>query len=197
MMLRKPPKVFIAALLGCVCASALANGKQISIRAGMLKGSYSGPVSASFATIPSIDVEMELFQNARTSALIKANLSVDVSKAKMFYSSVGAGQRYYLRSPGMNYDRQEGSFSIDAGAANRYFVGWDLSVAQVLIQEFTASYSVVGSVVELGGTAGIIHQISKTLGLSAALGAGYGMGFTTVSVNGLSLRFNIGVTSSF
>jgi hypothetical protein len=192
----KPLKLFFCVLL-TASASAFAEGKQLNVRAGMLKGSYSGPVEASFTTIPSVDVEMELFQSSKVSTLVKANISFDIGKAKVFYSGVGAGQRFYFGGPGMLVDRIEGAYTIEAYAVDRYFAGWEVGIAQVLVKEFTASYSVVGSVLELGAMGGYIHQLSKSLGLSVALGAGFGMGFTTVSVNGINIRANLGLTYYF
>ncbi|MEO5666799.1 MAG: hypothetical protein ABIR96_01940 [Bdellovibrionota bacterium] len=182
-------------LLGSPCVWS--NGKQLNVRVGMLKGSYSGPVKASFMTIPSVDVEMELFQSSKVSTLVKANISMNISKAKIFYSGVGAGQRYYFGGPGMLVDRIEGDYTLEAYARNRYFAGWEVGVAQVLVKEYTATYSVVGSVVEFGAMGGYIYQVSKTLGLSVGVGGGFGMGFTTVSVNGINIRMNAGLSYIF
>lgn len=192
----KPLKLVICSL-GLASGLAHAEGKQLNVRAGMLKGSYSGPVKASFMTIPSVDIEMELFQSSKVSTLVKANISFDIGKAKVFYSGVGAGQRFYFGGPGMLVDRIEGAYTLEAFAVDRYFAGWEVGVAQVLVKEFTASYSVVGSVLELGAMGGYIHQVSKTLGVSVGVGAGFGMGFTTVSVNGINIRANVGLSYYF
>jgi len=177
---------------------AEAAGKQFHIRGGMLKGSYAATkIDANFSVIPSIDFEMEFFQSAKISTLVKANLTLDISKAKVFYSSIGAGQRYYFGGQGMLFDRIEGDYSFEGFSSSRYFLGWELGVAQALIQEYTATFSVVASVIELGILGGYSHQLSKNLALVVAAGGGYGMGFTTVSVSGLQMRGNLGLSFYF
>ena len=163
----------------------------------MVKGSYSGPVTASFSTFPAIELEAELFISSKMSTIIKTVFAMDLGKAKVFYSGVAGGQRFYFSGPSMLFDRQEGDFQIESYRPHRFFGGYEVGVAQVLVQEFTPALSIVSSIAELTGTFGYNYQMNKSIGLEVATSFGYGFGFSTVAVTGFNMRFTGGMTYYF
>ena len=190
------PNALLIALLLFV-SDVWATGRQAHLRVGMLKASYSGPVEASFTTFPTMEMEMELFYSAKVSTVIQAVFAMDFGKAKVFYSGVGGGQRFYFGGSSMLFDRQEGDFSLEMYKPHRFFAGYTVGVAQVLVQEFTSAFSVVGSVAEIAASAGYNYQLSKEIGIETMLTFGYGLGFTTVAVNGFNIRAGVGMSYYF
>ncbi len=187
----------ILILIGILSINAYADGRQFHLRSGLIKGSYSGPVNSSFSTFPSIELEAELFFSSKVSTIIKSIFAMDFGKAKVFYSGVAGGQRFYFSGPSLYFSRSEGDFEIQSYSPHRFFGGYEVGVSQVLVQEFTSAFSVVGSVAEFTGTFGYNYQLNETLGLELVTSFGYGFGFTTVAVNGFNMRFTGGVSYYF
>jgi len=183
------------ALFGSFYANAA--GRQFHFRTGMIKGSYSGPVNTSFSTFPTIELEAELFYSSTVSTIIKSVFAMDFGKAKVFYSGVAGGQRFYFSGPSMYFNKSEGDFEIQSYNPHRFFGGYEVGIAQVLVQEFTSAFSIVGSVAEFTGTFGYNYQLTNHMGLEAVVSFGYGLGFTTVAVNGFNMRFMGGVSYYF
>ena len=195
-----PLKVLVATTLMSASLQARAEGggvEQFHFRVGADVGKYSGPESASFMVPTSTEFEIELFSHVDRSDFIRGVFAMDYTKAKVFNSGIAYGQRFYIGAPGMMWDRIDDGFKIKTIPMLRYYIGWDLGVSQVLIRELTASYSVVGSVAEVGGAGGAIYQITDNIGIDLNLAASFGFGFTTVAVNGQSIRFTVGMTSFF
>jgi len=176
-------------------AMASDSAQQLNVRAGWLKGSYSGTnVESSFSVMPVTSLEYEIFTSLRSSMLLNATLAIDFSSSQVRYAGFGAGQRFYFSGNGLSLSRSEGDFSYKAQSNLRYFAGWNLNFAQVLVLQFGKVLQANSGLIEAQGHGGLSYQLGSTTSLQFLINAGYGYGISAVSVSGIVLGAYLGVS---
>lgn len=169
---------------------------QMHMRMGLFSGSYTGEGVASRAwSVPTtLDVEMELFQNRTHSYTLRAVMAMELGTNRVNYTYAGGGQTNYIASRGRKDFRTEKRVQIKNTPKLRYYWGWNVGVAQVLVIDFGLVLGTYSTTLDFSGNGGVIYQVGENLGLEARLGMGLGYGFSTVSVTGTTARLLFGLT---
>jgi len=175
-------------------SAAALDKMQFHLRLGMVKGSFTGAETGEFSNMTSFDGEAEYLWTAKASFSARAIFTVDPESAQVQYMYAGGGQRFYIFSRASGAEATWGFDTVTIKPKLRYFVGWDLGMAQVLLQRVTESLSVQSAVLEYGGTAGLIYQLTSGLGMEIAGGVSKGIGISTVAVDTTILKLLIGLT---
>lgn len=191
--------VFILLLIDTAIAAEKNSKFQGHFRSGLLSASFSGSDSTdgSFSIPNAFDVEMEFFTSTRNAFIVRTTMAMDFSESKVRYTYGGGGQRYYFANPGLPARAFERGDAVIATPKIRYYAGYEVGIAQVLVLEFGPVLSTFSTVLEVGGNTGAIYQIGKNFGIEGQLGLGYGFGFSSVTVSGLVIRTFIGGSYSF
>lgn len=168
---------------------------QLDVHLGMVSGSFSGlNISGSFSVPMSIDVGYEVFSSAKKSTIFRGILSNDLTTSTIAYSYVGVGRRFYFNSTGMGFESSDDFNQISIIPKRRYYAGIELGSSQVMVKQFGPTLQTQSSLIDFGANVGTIFQVSRTVGIDAQLGLGFGYGFSAVSVSGTITKFLLGVT---
>jgi len=185
---------FLLAALAPSQAHASDQAQQLNVRVGWLKASYSGTnVESSFSVMPVTNIEYEIFSTLRSSFLLNAILAIDFSSSQIRYAGFGAGQRFYFSGNGLSLNRSEGDFSYEAQSDLRYFAGWNLNFAQVMVVEFGKVLQANSGLIEAQGHGGLSYQLGKSSSLQLLVNTGYGYGISSVSVSGIVIGAYLGI----
>jgi hypothetical protein len=196
----------LAALISlCVLsgASAFADSETttgiVHIRFGYTGGNFSSTdkaVSGSFNVPTTLDAEYELPRGPKTSLGFRFTLAHSLSQSQTYYMGTSVNGHYYLLS-GLGGSRaNEGEFSVESTPLWRLYVGWTAGISKVLVQSLGDVYEADSTLIEGGGNAGAMYQLSQTVALDLQLGATIGYGFSSVSVGAYILRAVLGLAVS-
>lgn len=208
------------ALLAIVAITALGAGpvhaslqdKQFSIRTGMINGSYSNPLQAGatgaegssnvssdlegggFMTMPSLDMDLEVFGNYKTSYFARTIIGMDMSTGKMHYNYFGLGMKNYIMGTGISRMFLGKDRYVKMVPKRRMYYGYDLGFSRVSVVSFGSVLSAVSTGIDFGGHAGYTMQIGKQWGLNAQAGLSYAYGISTISASGMNMKLLFGLT---
>ncbi|MFZ9595104.1 MAG: hypothetical protein ACO3A2_03410 [Bdellovibrionia bacterium] len=169
-------------------------GSQFHMRLGLLSSSFYGPTTGSNWVPYTFDLEYEIFSSNRSSYTIRSILSFDISTSRMAYAFTGLGRRYYLNSSGLRYEQESGISGDRVTTIPRFrtYVGAKLGVSQVRVKDFGPALQIPSTLFDLGPDLGAIYQITPSLGVEMNAGASLGLGFSSVSVTGISYYLFLG-----
>lgn len=185
--------VFILTISPLFTSAETASDIEYFGRLGLISGSFSGAEEGSFTSFASFEGGGELHKGSDSSVFVRATLSADPTEGKIKYFYGGFGQKYYLWGPGLKTrDISEGDL-VEVTPKSRYFVNWDLGLAEVRVRDVTSSLSVQSTIVDFGGGAGYIMQ-RGSLGIEFYFGATKGISISSVAIDSLILRMMFGVT---
>ena len=170
--------------------AAEATTSQFHFRIGYLNTSFSGVLSGTISNLNAFDLEYEIFNSNTSAFTLRTTLVYDLPRARVLYSYTGIGKRIYVFSDAMAFDYSDtvSADQIIAVPKLRTYLGGDFGISQVVVQSFGAVLQTQSSLVEFGPNLGAIYQLTKSLGLELQVGISLGLGFSTVSVNGITMR---------
>jgi hypothetical protein len=168
-------------------------------RLGVLMAQYNGytskvPAMLNFNTL---DLEYEVFTANKRSVVFRFMVSPDLTTNKVRYTYAGIGQRFYIGTKGMIVDQAERDLSVVSLPRWRLSLGWDLGLSETTVQSRTSVLDVIASLYDLGACSSLTYRITDRLNLDANVGASFGYGFSSISVNALIFRSTFGVTYFF
>ncbi len=167
---------------------------QFQFRTGPISGSFSGPTDGEFSVMLPLDFAYEHFLGPRSSWLVRTILAHDSSEGRTAYAYSGVGFRGYFWSRGPRVESGIGGESIQIQPKRRYYYGLDLGISQVLLKSVGSVLEIRTSMIDFGPNAGVIQQISKNIGLELHLGYTMGLGFSSVTASGNTLRTMLGIS---
>ena len=203
MELKQPRNYWAFILLFLVSQTSLAEEillprGQVHVRSGVISGSLSGPISSSFTTMPTLEIEHETFFNRKRSSIIQGVLAIEQTSSKSRYIYVGYGQRFYFNRSNAHPIIASGSRNfIEIKPKWRYFAQWEAGISNVLVQEVTRTFDAVSTMVDFGGGVGASYQLFEKVSIEANGKFSYGYGFTSVAVNALIMKISFGATYFF
>lgn len=188
----------LAAALPCVAARASEpelRASQVHIRSGYFGGSVKAQdYGSTLSIVGAMDLEYEVLLSGRRGAFVRATLGYDSASSRMPYSGLGAGMRYYFLGSGGRYESSSGGDRIERSPRLRAFAGPELGIAQVTVQRVGPVLNVTSTVLEVGGSIGVIRQLGGNLGIELLGAAHTGFGFANVSAASTVYRILVGVS---
>jgi hypothetical protein len=168
-------------------------------RMGMLVAEKNGYTSQVPATLNfnTLDLEYEVFTANKRSVAFRFTVAPDLTKNKVHYTYAGIGQRFYIDTKGMMVDEAEHDLSVTSLPRWRFSVGWDLGLSEITVTSVTSVLDIVASLYDLGVSSSLSYRLTDRLNLEGNLGASFGYGFSSVSVNVLIYRGTVGVNYFF
>jgi hypothetical protein len=170
---------------------------QTHLRIGVVNGTFTGSADGSFNVPSSIEGEGEYLYGNRFSSFARATLSLESSSGQFKYIFMGLGQRYYLFSRSGAIESDHEGVLVEIRPRMRYFIEGVLGISQVQIKAVTSTLIAQSTLLEYGAGAGLIYQISKTIGIEGNLGIAKGFAVSSVSVDALIVRGLLGVAVIF
>lgn len=189
--------LYLAVLLFMPWQSHATEPQQISVRTGVVGGSYAGTRTGTFLVPSSFDIDYELFQSVHRSLFFRALLALELPDSLPRYSYFGTGIRYYFGSQGIQWQKTDGHISVSSIPTWRYYVEGNVGISIVIIQSFGSVLQIVSDMFDVGASVGVIRQITPQLGFGAQIGGSSAMGFTSSSLIGFTYRGLAGITYSF
>jgi len=193
-------RCFVALALGLATSfsSAFAFERQASsqfhFRTGPISGNYSGAAPGSFSILTPLDFDYEQFLSPRSSWVIRMILAHDTQAGRVAYAYSGLGYRGYFWSQAVHVDSGTGAERIEVAPKRRYFYGFDLGISQVLLKTVGPVLETRSALIDFGPSLGVIQQVSRKVGVELHLGYTLGLGFSTVTASGSSLRTLVGLS---
>lgn len=195
---------FFATLLGFATPllshadETLLSLSQFHFRMGLLGGtvkslSYGSTLSISNA----LDLEYETSLEPRRSVFIHTILGYDMSTARTPYASLAAGYRFYVSGFNTGYNMKSGADHFERRPKLRIYLGPELGLAQINVQQVGPVLGVATTAIEVGGSAGAIYQMGKTWGLELEGAYQLGYGFANVTASSSLYRIFAGACLSF
>lgn len=167
---------------------------QLHFRTGPISGKFSGASNGDFSVKIPLDFAYEYFTGSRSSWLVRTILANDSSQGRVAYAYSGFGFRGYFRSRGPRVDSGMGGESIQISPNRRYYYGLDLGISQVLLKVVGSVLEIRTAMIDFGPNLGVIQQVSKNVGVELHFGYTMGMGFSSVTASGSTLRTMLGVS---
>ncbi len=164
---------------------------EFHLLAGLVSGKFSGlgdNANGTFSVPNSIDVEYELITSRHLSFFARATLAYQISTGILPYAYTGIGARVYVWSNSRGYDQIQNGFEIRKRPNFRLYVGPDLGFSQAVIKQYTAVIQTTSAFLEVGANAGLIYQMSSTIGLEAQVSYSFGFGISTIAVGASIFR---------
>ncbi|MEO5667427.1 MAG: hypothetical protein ABIR96_05150, partial [Bdellovibrionota bacterium] len=87
----------------------------------------------------------------------------------------------------------EGGYTVKKNPGLNYYVGWDLGVSNMVLSKI-GSLVVASTAFDSGGTIGLNYALFDGVALNTGASVSYVMGFTSLAVTGLAMKFYVGVT---
>ena len=164
----------------------------------MVIGSLSGPITETFSTLPTLEIEYEKFRDRKESFILYGVIAIDQESAKTQYAYTGYGHRYYFKkSRAYPVVSSEESTMVEIRPKWRYYYNWDVGLSTVLVQQVNETFDAVSTMLDFGGGIGANYKITKRLSAEANGRMSYGYGFSSVAVNALLIKMSFGVTYFF
>lgn len=192
----KPSYFFISSLfllfLFTKNLSAKEYSSQLHAGIGVVSGNFSGPTTGSFVVPMSLNFEYELIQDSNSSYIFDTTVAIDSKDSKTKYFATHLGKRYYLWSSNLSsfQKTEKGEFSISPKL--RFFAGWQLGVAHVVVASLGPILDVSSTVLEYGGHTGTIYQVNRSWGIEGRFNLNLGRGLSTISVNSFIMQVFVG-----
>lgn len=171
---------------------ATEHSSQVHSSIGLVNATYDGPVTGSISIPLAMNFEYEYIQNSNTSYVFENIIAIDSNDTKTKYFATHFGSRYYFGSSNFSSIKNDlrGSFTIKPKL--RYYAGWNIGVAQVVISSLGPVLDAVSTVFEYGGHAGTIYQVGDNWGLEAKASFYLGYGFSSITVSSQISQLFIG-----
>jgi hypothetical protein len=159
---------------------------------GLVSSQFSGPVTGSISIPSALSFEYEHIKNSKSSYTFENTIAIDPADTKTKYFALRFGSRYYFNSSNFStqVNDKRGSFSIQPNL--RFYGGWNLGIAQIVISSLGPVLDAVSTVVEYGGHVGSIYQINKDWGLEGKFSYNMGYGFSSVTVSSTTMQLAFG-----
>ena len=175
---------------------------QAHFRSGLIQGNFSGStsegeVSGDFSAVTSMDLEFEYFADNQSSYVTRATILGDQSTGELSYFYMGLGYKRYIFSQGRYLESLGDELTFSIVPKWRYYVQGDVGLANVKIEQVTESLSAEANLVELGGSGGVIYQMTKSTGIEAIVGVSSGVPISSIAVSSLVIKVLIGATAYF
>ncbi|MCB0414813.1 MAG: hypothetical protein KDD50_10795 [Bdellovibrionales bacterium] len=163
-------------------------------RIGLVSGNFTGEITGGFTVPTSLEGEGEFILNPKMSFFGRMTLSVEPGSGQVKYIYMGVGQRMYLFSHSGAYESfGQGNF-VSVTPKVHYFIGWDAGISQVQIESKTSSLGAAGTMIDFGISGGAKYFMTKDFALEGLLGMSKGLGISSVRVDALITRAQVGVT---
>lgn len=141
-----------------------------------------------------IDLEYETFLSSNKSYYFRVSEAFDATKTIFTYSYVGGGMKYYFASKGNYYEGGDGADTIISAPKWRFYYGWEIGIAHVVLQTIGEFLQINTSSYDYGGALGTIYNITDRLGLEFNFTTQFSTGFTSISTGAVVLKGTVGVT---
>lgn len=165
---------------------------------GQVSGKFSGAASGSFSVPQALNTEIEFLYNPKNSFMLRNIMALDTETSKNVYSLTSLGQRTYWRGTSSaieTVDTDGNKYSILP--KRRYYFGWEVGVSQAVVTSLGPVLDVVSTMVDIGVNTGVIHQMGNNWALEGQIGYSQTFGFSSVSVNGTTMRLLVGTAFFF
>ena len=165
---------------------------QLHISLGMVSATYSGPVSGDLSLPMALNFEYELIKSPSHSYTFDNTIAIDSADSKTKYFATHFGGRYYFLSSNLNFHENDHGNTISIIPKWRYYYGWNVGVAQVVVRSLGTVLDAISTVLEYGGHIGTIYQVGKSWGIEGKFSYLMGNGFSSVSVNSTVMQLYVG-----
>lgn len=180
-----------------VSTPTLAQNIQAHLKGGMVNGTFTGAVSGDFSVATSIEGEGEYVYSSRLSLFSRATVALEAGTGQFKYIYMGLGHRYYFFSRSGYLEESNNGLVVSITPRIRYFAEGLLGLSQVQVRAVTDTLVAQSTLLEYGGGAGVIYQLSKSLGVEGTMGVSKGFAVSSVAVDTLIIRGFIGLVSTF
>ncbi|WP_372655332.1 hypothetical protein [Halobacteriovorax sp.] len=202
-------------LLSSTASYAKLDNLQATVRTGMIKGSYANPLTTAsssedtggggsnatsnlegggFSVMPSLDADLEIFDNFKRSYFVRTSIALDMGTGKMHYNYLGLGTRRYYKGAGIQRIFQGDGTTITAIPKVKKYYGFDFGLSRVSVVNFGTVLSAVSTGIDFGGHWGYTKQVSENWGLNFEAGLSYAYGISTISSSGMNIKVLFGAT---
>lgn len=156
---------------------------QLHSSIGLVQATYDGPTKGSISIPLAMNFEYEYIKTSNQSYVFENIIAIDSKDTKTKYFATHFGTRYYFNSSNFSSSKNDirGSFSITPRF--RYYAGWNLGIAQVVISSLGPVLDAVSTVFEYGAHTGAIYQVGKSWGLETKASIYLGYGFSSITVS--------------
>lgn len=165
---------------------------QLHLSLGFISANYSGPVTGSVVIPLALGFEYEYLLTSSKSYVFENIIAIDSEDTKTKYFASRFGTRYYFKSSNLSITKKDAKGSFSISPKLRYYAGWNLGIAQVVIASLGPVLDAVSTVFEYGGNTGAIYQINKSWGMEAKFGLNLGYGFSSVTVSSSVMQIFFG-----
>lgn len=198
--MRAPLNALLSAL--CFAAATAAHAAPLEVegiaKIGVLTGQYSGrDATGSFDSQGAIELEADLFRSPGMAYTVRAAIALDATTSRTRYFYAGLGQRFFFGPNGFASFTQEGGDSLRIHPKLRYFAGYDVGFAQVLVIPYGTVLGAYATTGDLNAIAGARYSFNQEMSLDASLGAGVGTGIATMNVTTTTIRALLGFVYGF
>jgi hypothetical protein len=167
---------------------------QVHLLMGPISGSFSGASSGDFSVPSALNTEIEFIYDPKLSLILRNIIAFDATTSKNVYSLTSIGQRNYWRGSNLPLEiNDKNGNKYTFRPKQRFYFGWDVGVSQAVITSLGPVLDAVSTMFDFGVNTGFIHQLGDNWGLEAQLGYTQTFGFSSVSVNGSTMRLLVGV----
>lgn len=165
---------------------------QLHLSLAYLSAQYTGPVEGTISVPMALSFEYELIKSATKSYTFENIIAIDSEDSKTKYYATHFGARYYFNSSNLNSFGEDNGNSISITPKWRYYYGWNVGVAQVVVSSLGPVLDALSTVLEYGGHVGSIYQIRKDWGLETKFSYMMGNGFSSITVNSSVMQLHLG-----
>lgn len=184
---------------------------NMSLRTGMVNGSYSNPLentvnaseesslsdnleSGGFSVLPSFDFELELFSSPTTSYYGRTIVAMNMSTGVMNYNYFGFGTHRYYKGFGYSKDSTGDLGFAKLMSKSRQYYGVDVGLSRVSVVQFGPVLSAESTGIDLGVHWGYTKQMGRAWAINAQVGLSYAYGVSNVAVAGMNMYLLFGTT---
>lgn len=167
---------------------------QIHARYGGISAAYDGVVSGEIQSLTLFELEYEGINNNHNSFYLRLSESFDSAKSIFNYSYFGGGMKYYFASKALLYEGSDGANILISVPKWRYYVGWEIGIAHVVLQTVGEFLRVSTSSYDYGGVAGSIYNITNRIGVEFNFTTQFSTGFTSISTGAVVYKGSVGLT---
>ncbi len=165
---------------------------QLHMGLSLVNAAYTGPESGSVSIPMAMHFEYELIRSATSSYTFDNTIAIDSQDSKTKYYGTHIGGRYYFSSSNLNYSDVGEGTSISIIPKWRFYYGWNLGVAQVVVRSLGTVLDAISTILEYGGHVGSIYQVGKSWGVESKFSYMMGNGFSSVSVDSTVIQLSFG-----
>lgn len=199
-MLRKVVAVVVVRhsliiLIGFLFTAPIVRAGELSfsVQSGMLSGDFAGADSGVIDMSNAFDLQAEYSTSSKTSVSARSTLSLNVDSGIFRYLYAGLGWRNYFRSHSGPQAFEYEANRIQMNPKVQYFVSGEAGFSQMVIRQVTDSFSIQATMIEVGGTVGLIYPLSNNLGLYSTMGYLKGIGISAVAVDSTIYKVFVGI----